>query len=77
MMDQNRGQQFVARTRIFIREEATIHVPSDFPGLRMRDGNEFFIYKLGSRWTQPPQSVGTVEWLYLVASRAIRHAPPL
>ena len=32
---------------------------SDFPGLRMRDGSDFFIYKLGPRWTQPPQSAGT------------------
>ena len=32
---------------------------SDFSGLRMRDGSDFFIYKLGPRWTQPPQSAGT------------------
>ena len=72
-MDQNRGQQFVARTRILIREEATIHVPSDFPGLRMRDGNEFFIYKLGSRWTQPPQSVGNAG----KRPKSLTLAPPL
>ena len=42
----------------------------------MRDGNDFFIYKLRSRWTQPPQSAGKVGRLYLVAP-AIRHASPI
>ncbi len=43
----------------------------------MRDGDDFFIYKLRSRWTQPPQSAGNVGRLYLVATAAIRHGSPI
>ena len=44
----------------------------------MRDGNEFFIYKLGSRWTHPPQSVDKEEWPSLVAPSGHKaHAPAI
>ena len=47
-----------AENAIFHKGNGLETPSSEFSGLRMRDGNDFFVRKLGVRWTQPPQSVG-------------------
>ena len=57
MTDQYRWQQSGADTNFHNGRDQNTR-SSDFLGLRMRDW-DLFIDKLGSRWTQPPRSVGS------------------